>query len=221
MEAGKPRRRSPPISKPAWGKASETLLLIRVQQAREASYRTEGFRSVTAPPAPCLPDTPAITMSLRRSCAVLESWTSGNPLYVISQAFIGGGSTGADRLQRSAARTYNGINTGSYYPGFDDASFSATLRAMKKDGVVSSSNFITNADIPVPTLFAGYAADDASIPYWISVNDAVPVSGEQGLFRQNIHSDAWQTVYANQNAKNWDPGTPYGISRFRCRKTAA
>ena len=132
-------------------------------------------------------------------CAVLESWTSGNPLYVISQAFIGGGSTGADRLQRSAARTYNGINTGSYYPGFDDASFSATLRAMKKDGVVSSSNFITNADIPVPTLFAGYAADDASIPYWISVNDAVPVSGEQGLFRQNIHSDAWQTVYANQN----------------------
>ena len=148
-------------------------------------------------------------------CAVLESWTSGNPLYVISQAFIGGGSTGADRLQRSAARTYNGINTGSYYPGFDDASFSATLRAMKKDGVVSSSNFITNADIPVPTLFAGYAADDASIPYWISVNDAVPVSGEQGLFRQNIHSDAWQTVYANQNAKNWDPGTPYGISRVQ------
>ena len=66
-----------------------------------------------------------------------------------------------------------------------------------------------------PTLFAGYAADDASIPYWISVNDAVPVSGEQGLFRQNIHSDAWQTVYANQNAKNWDPGTPYGISRVQ------
>ncbi len=156
MEAGKPRRRSPPISKPAWGKASETLLLIRVQQVREASYRTEGFRSVTAPPAPFTGHSCNYYVGYGEGCAVLESWTSGNPLYVISQAFIGGGSTGADRLQRSAARTYNGINTGSYYPGFDDASFSATLRAMKKDGVVSSSNFITNADIPVPTLFAGY-----------------------------------------------------------------
>ena len=30
-----------------------------------------------------------------------------------------------------------------------------------------------------------------------------------------VYSDAWQTVYANQNAKNWDPGTPYGISRVQ------
>lgn len=149
----------------------------------------------------------------KEGCAVLESWTASNPLYVISQAFIGGSGVGAEQLQRSAARTYNGINTGSYYPGFEDAAFSATLKAMKKDGVISSSNFITNADIPVPTLFAGYAADDASIPYWIGVNDALPAAGEPGVFRQSIASDAWQTAYANQNAKSWNPQTPYGISR--------
>ena len=43
----------------------------------EASYRTEGFRSVTAPPAPFLPDTPAITMSATAKAA--PSWNPGLP----------------------------------------------------------------------------------------------------------------------------------------------
>lgn len=147
-------------------------------------------------------------------CAILESWTANHPLYVISQAFIGGAGVGTEQLQRSSLRTYNGINTGSYYPGFQDSAFSATLRTMQKGGV-GNGKFITNADIPIPTLFAGYSDEDASIPYWISVNDAVPVPGEQGLYRQSITSDAWQTSYANQNAANWEPGTPYGISKVQ------
>ena len=73
------------------GKASETLLLIRVQQVREASYRTEGFRSVTAPPARFTGHSCNYYVGYGEGRAVLESWTSGNPLYVISQAFIGGG----------------------------------------------------------------------------------------------------------------------------------
>lgn len=148
-------------------------------------------------------------------CAVLESWTAENPLYVISQAFVGGKSVGQECLKLASARTYNGINTGSYYPGFDDASFSATLQTMKKDGAIKDSRFITNADIPVPTLLAGYAADDASIAYWSGVNDAIPVPQENGLFRQDIDSDAWQTAYANQNAMRWEPGTLYGISKVQ------
>ena len=145
-------------------------------------------------------------------CAVLESWTSNNPLYVISQAFIGGQSVGSTALNAAAKREYNGINTGSYYPGFDDKTFSAMLKQMKTDGAIASSDFITNADIPVPTLFAGYAGSDESVSYWKSVND-VESTPVQGVYHQKLNSDAWQTAYANSNAKSW--GTKYGISQVK------
>lgn len=153
-------------------------------------------------------------------CAVLESWTANNPLYVISQAFIGGTSVGQNYLNQAAARTYNGINTGSYYPGFDDESFTATLTDMKNDGAIRSTEFITNADIPVPTLLAGYSTGNASLPYWRGVNDASDVPFSDGLFRQDINSDAWQTNYANKNAKNWDPYTIYGISQVQVSRNS-
>lgn len=53
-------------------------------------------------------------------CAVLESWTAENPLYVISQAFIGGKSVGSGYLDQAAARTYNGYNVSTYHPGYSD-----------------------------------------------------------------------------------------------------
>lgn len=145
-------------------------------------------------------------------CAVLESWTSNNPMYVAAQAFIGGESVGTEVLNASAARTYNGINTGSYYPGLGDEAFSDVLEKMADDGAAPSADFITNADIPAPTLFVGYAKDDPSISYWIGVNDAVATS-ENGVYRQSLTSDAWQTSYANSNAKNW--GAQYGISQVK------
>ena len=145
-------------------------------------------------------------------CAVLESWTSNNPMYVAAQAFVDGQSVGSEVLDASAARIYNGINTGSYYAGFDDETFSAVLEKMASEGAAPSGEFITNVDIPAPTLFVGYAADDPSISYWIAVNDAV-ATGEDGVYRQSLDSDAWQTAYANSNAESW--GAQYGISQVQ------
>ena len=145
-------------------------------------------------------------------CAVLESWTSNNPMYVAAQAFVDGQSVGSEVLDASAARIYNGINTGSYYAGFDDETFSAVLQKMAAEGAAPSGEFITNVDIPAPTLFVGYAADDPSISYWIAVNDAV-ATGEDGVYRQSLDSDAWQTAYANSNAESW--GAQYGISQVQ------
>ena len=145
-------------------------------------------------------------------CAILESWTSNNPMYVAAQAFVDGQSVGSEVLDASAARIYNGINTGSYYAGFDDETFSAVLQKMAAEGAAPSGEFITNVDIPAPTLFVGYAADDPSISYWIAVNDAV-ATDEAGVYRQSLDSDAWQTAYANSNAESW--GAQYGISQVQ------
>lgn len=148
----------------------------------------------------------------KQGCAPLESWTSNNPLYVAAQAFIKGESAGADVLNASAKRTYDGINTGSYYPGFDDGEFKEVLTKMKEDGAVLNDQFITNAVIPAPTLFVGYANDNESVNYWKQVNDAVETD-EPNVYRQSLDSDAWQTQYANSLARKW--GSKYGISQVR------
>ena len=145
-------------------------------------------------------------------CAVLESWTSNNPMYVAAQALIAGKSAGSEVLDHSAARTYNGINTGSYYPGIDDTAFAEQLGKMAAEKASPSAQFIKNSDIPVPTLLAGYSEQDESVAYWKSVNDAVSTS-EEGVYRQSLNSDAWQTAYANDIAKRW--GAQYGISQVK------
>ena len=145
-------------------------------------------------------------------CKALESWTSNNPCLVIGQAFIGGESAGEEILQASAARQYNGINTGGYYPGMDNYSFQKELIRMRDEGVISSADFSTYADIPVPTLFAGYKEDDASVAYWKSVND-VEDTAKDGVYYQSADSDAWQTEYNNSLAK--DMGATTGISSVK------
>ena len=145
-------------------------------------------------------------------CKPLESWTSNNPCLVIAQTFVGGESAGAEILEASAAREYNGINTGGYYPGPDNYTFQKDLIRLRDEGVISSADFITNADIPVPTMFVGYKADDASVTYWKSVND-VEDTAKDGVFYQSADSDAWQTEYNNGIAK--DMGATTGISTVK------
>ena len=67
-------------------------------------------------------------------CAVLESWTANNPMFVAGQAFLGGESAGEEALSAAAAVEYDGINNGGYYPGFDDDTFHATLKALYDEG---------------------------------------------------------------------------------------
>ena len=143
-------------------------------------------------------------------CAVLESWTANNTIYVIAQAFIGGESAGQDILTQAGDRVYNGYNSSSYYPGYPDDQYQATLDKLAEEGVIQSSAFITNKDVPVPTLFSGRTADDASVTFWITASDAV-ATDEAGVYRQSLDSDAWQTAYANQLAQEW--GSQYGISQ--------
>ncbi len=150
-------------------------------------------------------------------CAVLESWTSNNPKYVAAQAFIGGESVGEEILQKNAATTYNGFNTGSYYPGMDELTFRMDLLKLMMDGAISSKDFLTNADIAVPTLFAGYAADDVSVAYWKGVNDCVE-EAEDGVYHQAADSDAWQTDYNNTLAA--EMGSAYGISEVVVKEEA-
>ena len=145
-------------------------------------------------------------------CAVLESWTSNNPLYVAGQAFINGQSVGSDFLNKSSQRVYNGINTSSAYTGFEDEEWSSVLTKMSNEDAAPNNDFITNADVPAPTLFVGYATNDESVQYWKNVNDAVETD-ESGVYRQSLDSDAWQTEYANSNAKNW--GSEYGVSEVK------
>lgn len=142
-------------------------------------------------------------------CAVLESWTANNSIYVISQAFIGGESVGQAALEQAGSRVYNGYNSSSYYPGYPDGQFQATLDGLQEDGVIDSAAFVTNKDVPVPTLFAGYPSDSDSVTYWIEANDAVDTGN--GVYRQSLDSDAWQTAYANELAQEW--GSQYGISQ--------
>ncbi len=150
-------------------------------------------------------------------CAVLESWTANNPMFVAGQAFLGGESAGEEVLSAAAAVEYNGINNGGYYPGFDDETFHATLKALYDEGLIASPEFITNADIAAPTLFAGYAEDDASIAYWKAVNDCAEEDVD-GLFWQDIDSDAFQTRYTNSEFKAW--GIEHGLSAVKVTEDA-
>ena len=87
-------------------------------------------------------------------CAVLESWTAENPR-TSSARPSSAARCGSGYLDQAAARTYNGYNVSTYHPGYSDEDFTATTD-MKNDGAIASAKFMTNADVPVPTLFAGY-----------------------------------------------------------------
>lgn len=127
-----------------------------------------------------------------KGAAALETWSVKNPTYVDSQAFIGGESAGKAFLDEAGAIIYDGTNTGGYDPGIADLEeFKGVLKALGYDDVISRK------DVPVPTWFDGYAADDYSIAYWKTANDAVDTADENGNFRQDINSDAFQTEYDN------------------------
>ena len=57
-----------------------------------------------------------------------------------------------------------------------------------------------NKDIPVPTWFVGYAADDYSVSYWKGVNGCES-RGVNGVFSQAKDYTPWQTQYAGPISK--------------------
>lgn len=136
-------------------------------------------------------------------CAILESWTAKNPMYVYGQVFLNGESAGQDYLDEVGSFVY-----GTKSP-VSEESFRAALDSLEVEDAC------TRGELPVPTWFLGYAKDDPSIAYWKSANDCLPYADRQGVYHQDINSDAWQTLYANANIKGWNPCAKYGISEVR------
>jgi poly(3-hydroxybutyrate) depolymerase len=127
-----------------------------------------------------------------KGAAALETWSAKNPTYVDSQALLHGKSVGKTFLDEEGAKIYDGTNTGGYDPGILDLN---EFKAVLKD--LGYSNVISRKDVPVPTWFDGYAADDYSIAYWKAANDVSGDADNEGVFRQSINSDAFQTEYEN------------------------
>ena len=144
-------------------------------------------------------------------CAVIESWAAQNPMWVFGQVYLNGQSAGADLLADYGALRYGAKLGPSNAPSLTEEQFAAALATMGK----SEDDVCYRGDIPVPTWFAAYDENDPSIAYWKNANDCLAVADEDGIFHQDIDSDAWQTLYANECIKNWNPGTRYGLSEVK------
>ena len=144
--------------------------------------------------------------------APLESWAVENPIKVDSQAYVGGESVGSEYLAEVGSKIYDGTNTGGYDPGIADLdTFKAVLKTQGYDDA------ITRSDVPVPTWFMGYAAEDASVAYWKNANDCLSTADGE-TFWQNIDSDAFQTLYANSCL---DKNAGHGIAQVKVSEDAA
>ncbi|MGI6111682.1 MAG: hypothetical protein ACOYBK_05425 [Bilifractor sp.] len=146
---------------------------------------------------------------------VLESFTAEFPHYAVAQAFISGKTDDAlqKAIETASKKTYNGINVSSYGQGIqDDAEWQQVLDSLKESGDIANSAMITNADIPVPTMFAGYDEKDSSIDYWKKVNDTEDTA-ENGVYWQKSEDDAWQTQFTN--AEVAQAGWTHGISAVK------
>jgi len=147
-------------------------------------------------------------------CALLESWSANNPLFVNSQVYINGTSAGQEYLDTVGAKKYNGKNTGGYDPGQDDDDFIQTLKDLGYDGT-----FMSQSEVPVPTWFIGYGDDSYSITYWKKANDVVSTP-DGDVYHQDINSDAWQTQYANESILKNNPNAKYGMSQVKVSESA-
>ena len=143
-----------------------------------------------------------------KGAAALETWSAENPTYVDSQALLHGKSAGQAILNEAGSRIYDGTNTGGYDPGIKDLNeFKAVLKDLGYNDVISRK------DVPVPTWFDGYAEDDYSISYWKAANDIAGSADSEGVFRQSIDSDAFQTEYENSwRARH---GLDTGVARVK------
>ena len=122
-------------------------------------------------------------------CAPLEAWAAKNPIFVISQVYVNGTGAGQSYLDATGDTVYP-VGTNGYDITQD---VKTRLEAM-------GESMIKNKDIPVPTWFVGYAADDYSVSYWKGVNGCES-RGVNGVFSQAKDYTPWQTQYAGPISK--------------------
>ena len=135
--------------------------------------------------------------------APLEAWVAANPIFVISQAYVGGQSAGQAALSSAGAAVYDGKNTSGYDPGFaDNAAFLETLQ-------MAGMKQIARKDVPGPTWLANYSG---SQDYWTAANDCVSAADANGVYHQRKDSDAIQTAFANAQLP---ASAQYGIAQVK------
>ncbi len=139
-----------------------------------------------------------------KGAAAIECWAAQNPILVIAQAYIDGESAGTAALDAVSSTEYDGKSSnGDMSEGLDDI--------LAQVGI---SGRMAPKDVPVPTMLANYTGSEG---HWLHANDCVTVSVD-GIFRQDINSDAYATYYANQQLKA--AGAKYGISEVDLVKAA-
>ncbi len=136
--------------------------------------------------------------------AALEYWAAANPILVISQVYLNGESIGSAALTAVASAEYDGKSANGDITDVLD-------ETLKRTGI-GGGRRITAGDVPIPTCFAGYTGSEG---YWKEANDCRS-DAVDGVYYQDINSDAFQTEYAN--AKRKEKGAKYGISKVKLSK---
>ena len=136
--------------------------------------------------------------------AAIERWAAQNPILVIAQAYIDGESAGTEALTAVASTEYDGMSSnGDLTEVLDD-----TLAQVGIGGRMAPK------DVPVPTCLINYTGSE---DYWKAANDCTAEAVE-GVFHQDIESDAYATWYANQQLK--EAGAASGISEVVVAETS-
>ncbi len=134
-----------------------------------------------------------------KGAAALELWAAANPIFVISQVYVDGQSSGTAELTKVASTLYDGKSAN----GDITDVLADTLKQVGIGGEIAPK------DVPVPTWLIGYTGSE---DYWKNANDCVS-EAVSGVYYQSINSNAYQTHYSNQQLK--EQGAKYGISQVK------
>lgn len=124
-----------------------------------------------------------------KGASTLELWAAKNPIFVISQAYMGGASAGSDALTAVAGKAYDGVSAN----GDITAILDKVLEQVHIDGEIAPK------DVPVPTVLINYTGSET---YWQTANDCTTTGTDAGVYVQSIDSDAYQTHYANSKLED-------------------
>ncbi len=118
-----------------------------------------------------------------KGAAAIELWAAKNPILVVAQAYIDGESAGSAALDEVSSTEYDGKNANGDLTDVLD-------ETIEKVGIAGR---IAPKDVPVPTMLAGYTGSEE---HWLAANDCV-AEAVDGVYAQDIESDAYATEYAN------------------------
>ena len=130
--------------------------------------------------------------------AAVEGWAAANPIFVISQAYVGGTSAGDAYLDSVSATLYDGVSSNGDITDVLDETLAQ----------VGIAGEMAPKDVPVPTWLANYTGSEE---HWKFANDCV-AAAQGDTYYQDINSDAYATDYANDQLPE---GTEYGISQVK------